>query len=384
MRTASSSKAMARREPEGNSDPNANETERNTDNTLQPSLEEGASPTPNDSVSALREERERLQSQLEYEREWAKLQKDRAELESLQHQRSRIQDGSLDALQAYQPNTMVTTVTTDRPKSYLPKPEPPHVFKARSRSDYNQWVRDCEKYHHRSPTDFQTEEEKVDFGAQYLGEVQRTTWEIWVGSKKHQNPTWADLKDQMLASMGTTEERQQQAFDRLKAAKQGKYTPIELLNYLRPLWTEVDEVNESRMINEFVAALNQDVRDILERGGPGIYKTLAEVELKANQAYRTLGKAKRKEKEDAKRSRKREASPGASGEESDGSRGGRKSWKRSGKRSRNQHRDGKGKSDGSKDAEKTPIRCYTCDQPGHLASNCPNKDKSGKDKPTKS
>src|SRR5579871_3156024 len=183
-----SSKAMARREPEGSSDPNANEIERNTDNTLQPSPKEGTSPTPNDNVAALKEERERLKSQLEYEREWAQLQKDRAELESLQHQRSRIQDGSLNALQAYQPNTIVAT---DRPKSYLPKPEPPHVFKARGRSDYNQWVRDCEKYHHRSPMDFQTEGEKVDFGAQYVGEVQRTTWEIWVGSKKHRNPTWA-------------------------------------------------------------------------------------------------------------------------------------------------------------------------------------------------
>ena len=194
---------MARRESEGDSNPNTNEIERSTDNTLP---DKGASPTPNDRVSALKEERERLKSQLEYEREWAQLQKDRAELESLQHQRSRIQDGSLDALQAYQSNT---TVATDRPKSYLPKPEPPHVFKARGRSDYNQWVRDCEKYHHRSPMDFQTEGEKVDFGAQYVGEVQRTTWEIWVGSKKHRNPTWAptwaDLKDQTVLSLDWTE-----------------------------------------------------------------------------------------------------------------------------------------------------------------------------------
>ena len=372
---------MTRQEPGSSSDHNMDEiTERSADTTTLP--EEGASSTT--TASALREERERLQSQLEYEREWAQLQKDRAELESLRHRRSRIQDGSLDVLQENSPQPQAAPI--ERPKSYLPKPEPPHTFKARGRSDYNQWVRDCEKYHHRSPTDFRTEEEKVDFGAQYLGEVQRTTWEIWVGSQQHHDaewvPTWTDLKNQMLATMGTTEERQQLAFDRIKAAKQGKHTPIELLNYLRPLWTEVSEINESRMINEFVAALNQDVRDILERGGPGVYKTLAEVELKANQAYRTLRKAKGKGSDDAKRPKKREASPGASGDESDGSREGHKSRKRP-KRGHNQHKDGKGKSDGAKDAWKTSIRCYTCDQPGHIASNCPNKDKTEKDKPTK-
>jgi len=112
--------------------------------------------------------------------------------------------------------------------------------------------------------------------------------QIWTAYKTMQRlkdprwvPTWAILKDLMRESIGPAQVRGQMAYSSLKRAKQlDKQTPIELFNYMLPLWEEIGARNEAREICEYVNALRDDIRTKLQDILPEI-TTLAEAERRA-------------------------------------------------------------------------------------------------------
>ena len=69
------------------------------------------------------------------------------------------------------------------------------------------------------------------------------------------------MKNQMLDSMGSEEERRQRAYERLRMLVQGARTPTELMNEMKDCWEEFQEDNEVNKVITFVAALNRQMRD---------------------------------------------------------------------------------------------------------------------------
>ena len=185
-------------------------------------------------------------------RTWLKNQQEQLEVAKLREIKRRVDAGDLTALDT-------TTIAVDRAnaampipsRSHLPRPEAPHVFRKKSRQDYNMWVRDCEVYHTNSPNDFISERQRVAFGIQYVAETLKTVWDQYQYQEKGRNPlwepTWEILKQRMLDTLGTPAERYQAAYDAIKDAKQRSgQTPTELLYYLKTQWEEVDNRDDRR------------------------------------------------------------------------------------------------------------------------------------------
>jgi len=134
-------------------------------------------------------------------------------------------------------------------------------------------------------------------------------------------PTWTDLQQQMLESMGSKEERMQRAFDDMKKLTQGSKTPSELLNKFRILWAEVGETSEPKKIYDYVAALNESVRNALNASGHAPFKTLADAEARINQIQRTLPKSTKQSSTTEGRGKRFGSPPHASTQSSGGKRG---------------------------------------------------------------
>ncbi|KAF2726431.1 hypothetical protein EJ04DRAFT_530282, partial [Polyplosphaeria fusca] len=220
-----------------------------------------------------------VQTELEELRKWMQDARDREELERLQEAQRKYDASDLTAIQPALPATVVASARPTAPRTVLPRPEPPHVYKKKNRADYNMW----------------TEEEKVTFGLQYVSEMLKTVWDTYVTTERRRDAlwvlTWAVLKGKMLSSLGTLTERRQDAFDQIKKCKQHQgQTPTELLNYLRPLWEEVGESSEARMVNEFVSALSENIRNDLAILPQAQRETLPEMEEHVNVIYRRCQK----------------------------------------------------------------------------------------------
>jgi hypothetical protein len=145
-------------------------------------------------------------------------------------------------------------------------------------------------------------------------------------------PTWTDLQQQMLESIGSKEERMQRAFNDMKKLTQGGKTPSELLNKFRILWAEVGETLEPKKIYDYVAALNESVRNALNASGYAPFKTLADAEARINQIQRTLPKSTKQSSTTEGRRKRFSSPPHALTQSSGGKRGkgGHSSTKRGG------------------------------------------------------
>jgi hypothetical protein len=166
----------------------------------------------------------------------------------------------------------------------------------------------------------------------------------------------------MLSTLGTLSERRQEAFDALKSCrlKTGQ-SPTDLLNYMRPLWEEVGETNEDRMVNEFISALSDPIRKDLDLLPRLQLETLPEVEEHANVIFRRRQRSYGGRDGGARDSRKRRGSD-ASGE-------GTKPAKRARMGQKPPKRSGTG--DARPDGHS--VVCWTCRQRGHKSPDCPQR-----------
>ncbi|KAI9693893.1 MAG: hypothetical protein M1822_003164 [Bathelium mastoideum] len=241
-------------------------------------------------LARLRAEQQAQADALEEERLWASLQRDNAELLALRERRARIEAGDAAAQYTYaDPKLLGANQSHDGPnRSYLPKPEPPHVFKGRDRADFDHWVRDCESYFRKSRSDFPTEREKVDFAFQYVVYHKQTLWTLEVQGKRlvqvDYEPDWEALKDSMLNSMGTPTQRKDKAHLKIKSIHQRpRQSPLELMAVFRPLWAELKRKDEEEMAREYKAALEDSLRTKMDLRGDPKPLTIFNIESQANE-----------------------------------------------------------------------------------------------------
>jgi hypothetical protein len=331
-------------------------------------------PTPSSSITAGAAEpasTEELQQELEQLRGWRKEQRERRELEELRAAKARASRGELT------PPPPDDRATTPMPLgSVLPKPPEPEQYTAASRANFDRWVRDCEGFFAQGGlVAFPTEESKCTFGARYLDRDRKNTWESFLGEKRDGLPSspphWDTMKEQMLNCLGDPRTRKQEAYDRIKNATQGRRTPTELVNYLRAYWNEVGEVSEDRKLNEYISALNQDVKEYLQKSAIfGTMKTVNEAEIHANNAYRILRRGRSGPGTNNKDQKKRDRSE-ETGDSGKGKGRGRKSRKTDKSSGQGEKKPGSGKPKPNKpDDAKFTGKCFRCGKEGHKKQDC--------------
>ncbi|KAH7397137.1 hypothetical protein BKA66DRAFT_235076 [Pyrenochaeta sp. MPI-SDFR-AT-0127] len=178
--------------------------------------------------------------------------------------------------------------------SRLPRPEPPRRYSKKNRVEYNHWVKDCEAYFIQCPADFQREVYKVTFSLQYVSDQCKTTWEELCLQKKSSivgwQPTWTDLKQNMLNALGTTKERHLVAFDAVTTYKQGaKESPTAVLDYLRQYWEELGDAYPTALRQScYFRSLTKDIQLRLQNVPVRERETLSQIEEQANIIYRHI------------------------------------------------------------------------------------------------
>jgi hypothetical protein len=244
--------------------------------------------------------------------------------------------------------------------------------------EFNRWERDCEGYFLRSPINFQTERQKVDFGVMYVSDPLRTLWESncivntvaapgWV-------PTWHALKAVMLNSMGTPQKRKRQAYEKLKAARQqhGK-SPTDLLDYMRPLWEEMGQsATPELQLLEYTSALRLDIQIELERLPFAMRSTIPIIKEQANIVYRRRNPA-REQKEKPTKTKTHSRQKGSQSSE-----GETKTLKKA-KKAKPRQSGPKGDKKPHSGTTSQQITCYKCGEPGHKSFECTNPEKPGSD-----
>lgn len=328
-------------------------------------------------------------------RRWQKETEERIELASLLELRRRYEQGDPGALLSLQRSSSTPFKPQSSSSAGLPRPEPPQTYAKHNRAQFNRWERDCEGFFLRSPSNFLTEEQKVDFAARYLSESLKTLWQSHVTTNRRENPlwipTWQSLKTMMLDALGTPAERQQAAYEAIKRCRQGpKQSPTDLLDHLRPLWEELGSSHGTELqVLGFVAALSPNIqRDLLmvpvERRD-----TIPKVEEQANMINRRLT-----QHASALHEKTHEQNPtpkkgkGKHRATESGSEGNQKPPKKSFKSKEGRKEPYKGKK-GRKDAGDSSISCWECGETTHIRPDCPKlkdkgkgqtSDKPGKDK----
>jgi Zinc knuckle len=335
------------------------------------------------------------QQQLAKMRAWARATQDELELKQLTEAKAAYDRGDTSAvyrLAALDKNATLSS-TLLPPSSVLPKPGNPSIYKAKSRSDYNDWVRDCENCFNKAKSVFMDDDSRVNFGYEYLSSNLKTVWDTYVGERNRalamtQEPpfkpyraTWDHFKRKMLDQLGTEYERQLRAHDAIKKASQRKnQTPTELLNYLKPLWDELGEKNVIRKVLDYTNALDDLIQEKLDNVPVEKRKDLSMLEEQANLVWRRLkqstetssisGDGHRRQSSSSGGSRKRHSENDKDKKDTRGNKRNRKN--------ENRPSHDHNKQDG-RDKPKKKIICYNCDQEGHKRPDCPKLVGQGKD-----
>jgi hypothetical protein len=392
---------------------------QNTSQEANPSQE---SDTPLEAVTTLpqntptndsqaHEEPDQAQTLAEL-RSWFTRTQEQAELSRLAQLKARIEQGEdvnilEDLSGSARAGTALQAPIRATRGAKLPEPPKPRVFKGQEKASYEEWVRDCETYQRRAPQDLATQDEKVQFGLAYVSADLKRNWEAFVKEKEVEGgdwtPTWTEMKQFMHNQLGSEYERSQSAFQELIAATQGNKSPLELLNYLRPLWAESGVFDTQTRVRWFVSALSPAINRHVRFNYPEEAKTLHEAEIRAMSAYRRFQAAKDQKSlekpADAQRGR------GRSGRSSTGATRGRGSRNQAPRSSNDGHDDKRAKTDptapergrggrgrggrfrggrtgrggarGNSSAQEGATGCYICHDMGHFATECPSRDNQG-------
>jgi hypothetical protein len=262
------------------------------------------------------------------------------------------------------------------PRGPIPKAKDPHTFEGKGRSDFNQWVRDIERNFNRAPGVYSSDLLKTDFAADWMGKHQQDKWERFLAHFGEGCPSWGRMKQVMLDTMGSAEERRQAARDRQGEIQQGNRTPTEVLDELKECWDELEEDRPDRMILDFYSSLSAGLRSRLSHN-PTPPSTIEEAEDRANTQYRLW------KEQNASRDRKRAQSSATTEKSGRNDSGKRQTTRRSPPTEGKKGRNSPGR---TKPADLSTIQCYGCQRYGHKKPACPFKhewaDEAGKDKPT--
>ncbi|KAH5464137.1 hypothetical protein HBI55_254540 [Parastagonospora nodorum] len=292
------------------------------------------------------------------------------ELVSLRAMKARYDLGDREAFNPKQLGTTPPGPSQSNALGSLPKPEPPTRFEKKNRAQYNRWERDCESYFVTSPRAFPTEASMVAFGLRYVSENMRTLWDSHCSPSATSlgwTPTWVELKAVMLNSLGTPAERFQEAYDRIRLARQKpNQSPTDLLDYLRPLWEELGLANTEVMkVTQYYSALRQDIQDDLAKIPVERRSTLATLEEQANMVWRRVTRHRTAVDIPVRtpHSRPRKVSPNA-----EGARNPPKKAKHTGMSHNGPKR---ALASGAK-SDHSKLTCYNCNKVGHISPDCPN------------
>jgi hypothetical protein len=315
--------------------------------------------------------------ELEELRQWYNRTKEKEELQALRLAKTQYEAGDSSMF----PNTGIlknTVRMTKAMSSSLPRPEPPYTYSKKNRVDYNRWERDCEGFFLRSPINFVTEAQKIEFGTRYISETLKSLWISHCESQIQKTPLWvpdwANVKQVMLGALGTPAERQQSAYDQLKRCKQRTgQSPTDLLDYMRPLWAELEiEKNPKLKVLEFIGALTPQIQKDLFLLPTDRRDTLAAVEEQANVIYRRNTATEPQNRWEKPKKQPR----GNTDAEGDG-------------KPQKKARHSKGGQFGTSRPNKSDsstVTCWGCGKTGHYQLNCRSKEqthpKDARDKPS--
>jgi Zinc knuckle/Retrotransposon gag protein len=210
------------------------------------------------------QELEHLEKELEELRGWHKRRNTEKEVKRLKELKARLLAGEdVEEAQTEPPRALASQSTFG--KDWMPKPEPPPIYEAKNRAQWKRWTQDCEAFFDTNMA-LRTEASKVSFGRTYLGEAQKSIWEVYVASQKAKPgryaPTWDELKQRMLDQLGTEEVRRQKAYENIKNARQ-RTDPLQLYTFLSAQWDETRTTDEHRQVDDFMNALNPEIRQEL-------------------------------------------------------------------------------------------------------------------------
>ena len=219
-----------------------------------PQIRDEEATTPD--TSAISPERAALQQQLETEREYRKLQQDRLELAQLLQDRTLAE--RLNDFSAY-----AATTGGKGGSSSLPKRPSPRTYDGRTRASFNRWTQDCGECFAAGDQEVRLESGRVNFAVRYLDDRPKQAWEAHKRDSLRINASWAPtmtiLQELMLRQLGSPQQRSRDAYQSIKNLRQGRLTPEELRTRFEDLWDEIGEVSDERKLNEFEAALNDDI-----------------------------------------------------------------------------------------------------------------------------
>lgn len=159
----------------------------------------------------------------------------------------------------------LTQLMADKPVSggneseiRLPDPEKPKKYSAKSKTEYDNWVRQIELF--QESRKLSTTKGRLLFAEQYLDTDNAVYWRNYVKDLQLRNasyePSWAIMKQKMLDRLGKAWIRAQKAFADIAKLKQDGREPLKLLNDLRELWVEANMVDSRQQIHSFINALD--------------------------------------------------------------------------------------------------------------------------------
>lgn len=328
--------------------------------------EGGLGPTP----EHLRLAEEARQAELAREREWYKKTREELELKAIREAREAYEQGDDSALYRVIPaDRMGPTTSFNMGTSLLPRPESHSIYKAKNRTNYNDWLRDCEISFNKVPQAFQRESQKIDWGYGYIVSSLKTVWDTHRSAMSKElgipyMPTWAAFKEKMLDQLGTLYERQIAANEAIKKASQkANQSPTDLLNELRPHWDELDQTNPVTQVYDFYNALRGDLQKQLDLLPQEKRLNISALEEQANIIWRRSRNAHSGDAHEGNpRKRGRDEEKESRGSEGSGRR--KKFRKDASDYKRKGHKGKKGES------SKEDIICWNCGSKEHKKPDC--------------
>jgi hypothetical protein len=324
--------------------------------------------TPNNAPEEEEESEEQLMEQLEREQRQLRIAELKLQLRQTQTQLLRLSAEGGQPEHAGASGTTLDQVTLiggepRQPAGVMVKPKDPHVFAGKGRSDFNQWVRDIERNFNRAPLYYNSELRKTDFAADWMGKYQQDKWERHLKYSTVGTPSWVEMKEEMLKTMGSADERRRAAQNRLRNIEQGSRTPTKVLDEMKECWDELEEDRQDRMILDFFGALSVNLQARLSNN-PEPCRTIEEAEDRANEQHR-IWKAQA-----TWRDRKRTQSS-ATTDKAGRFEGGKRPTTRQSPPS--EGKKGRSSPVGGKATDLSQIECYGCGLKGHKKPFCPNK-----------